>query len=780
MEKSQLIQRLMITFLGELDEHVRALNQELLALEKAPGEPERSERFKVVFRAAHSLKGAARSVGVDVIEDACHHLESILSAARDGLVPLDPEVFALLFATADALEEGGMRLREQQDLSDSPLAALLPRLEEAGHGMPSAPSPARGAVAPVEPATAPPAMVSPPPPTPTFASMPMLTSPPALLPPPLPPLALLPEGDRPSSASVFVRVPAEKLDAMLTRSGELLVARRRVESRIEELAVLREEVTRWRDEWRGVVRPLRKQLSREAGGPARESPTAHADRVLVRFGEELGRVEKKFETLTLFLEGDRRQLARAAGLLDEEVRRVRMLPFAEACQGLERTVRDVARLVGKQVDLVIEGGDVELDRSVLEGLKDPLIHLVRNAADHGIETPDARRAAGKPASGRVTVTAALRGAQVEIVVADDGKGLDPEALRATARKRGLAVPSDDRDLYDLIFQPGFSTAPILTNISGRGVGLDVVRSRLEVLHGTVEVTTEAGSGTRFRLAVPLTLTTLRALLFRAGGQTFALSSANVQRLVRIDPAEIRLVEGREMLARGGPLLPLAPLAEILGLPAEEPIAPKAKMAALIVVSGDRRMAFIVDEFLIEQEIVVKNLGARIKRVRDVTGATILPLGRIALVLNAASLVRHALGRSAGTATRKPAEPKAAQRRRLLVVDDSVTTRTLEKSILEAAGYDVATAVDGEAGWRLLQEQGADLLISDIEMPRLDGFELTRTVRDSARFASLPVILFSSRASERDRARGAEAGADAYIVKGAFDQKELLETIAQLL
>jgi two-component system, chemotaxis family, sensor kinase CheA len=771
MDKKQLIERLMVTFLGELGDHVRALNEELLALEKEPEGPGRTERFKVLFRAAHSLKGAARSVGVGLVEDACHRLETILAAARDGPTPLGPDLFALLFATADALEEVGMRLREQQDLSDSPLAALLPRLEQAAGGRVPAPSPPRVPA----PDPVPPPLVAETPPAerpdaPKFAPCPSSAVGPAPLRSVMPP-----ESERSLSGAAFVRVPAEKLDAMLTRSGELLVARRRVESRIEELAALR-------DEWSSLIKPLKKFLPREGNGGPGAAPPARATRSLARFGDQLDRLEEGFERLTLALASDRRQLARAAGLLDEEVRRIRMLPFAEACQGLERIVRDIAQAEKKQVDLVVEGNSVELDRSVLEGLKDPLVHLVRNAVDHGIEPPDARRAAGKPPAGRVTVTAALRGAQVEVVVADDGKGLDLDALRRQARQRGFTDPSDERNLCDLIFLPGFSTAPIVTNISGRGVGLDVVRSRLEVLHGTVEVTSEVGYGSRFRLAVPLTLTTLRALQFRAGGQTFALSSANVQRLVRIDPSDLRMVEGREMLATGGPLLPIASLAEVLGLPAQEQAGTDGKMLGLIVAVGDRRMAFVVDDLLIEQEIIVKSLGNRIRRVRNVSGATILPTGRIALVLNAASLVRHALSRASGmSAARRPAEAAAAPtRRRLLVVDDSVTTRTLEKSILEAAGYEVATAVDGEAGWRLLQDQGADLLISDIEMPRMDGFMLTEAVRASSRFADLPVILFSAWASERDRARGAEVGADAYIIKGAFDQKELLDTIAQLL
>ena len=600
---------------------------------------------------------------------------------------------------------------------------------------------------------------------------------------PVPP----PASERPAGGAAFVRVPAEKLDALLAHSGELLVARRRVEARSEELAALREFVGRWRAEWRAVEKPLRSLTGGDAGGgpAARGAAPPLSRRAAEAFrhaGDNLGRLDRDLDRLATALAADDRQLDRAAALLDEEVRRVRMLPFAEACQGLERAARDVAHACGKQVEVVVEGGDVELDRSILEGLKDPLLHLVRNAVDHGLEPPDGRAEAGKPACGRVTVSAALRGAQVEVVVADDGRGIDLEALRAQARRRGLAEPADGGDLFRLIFLPGFSTAPTVTNISGRGVGLDVVKARLEDLHGAIDLTSEPGLGTRFTLAVPLTLTTLRALLVAAGGQVFAFATTNVVKLVRVGPGDFRPVQGREVLTLGGAPLPVASLAETLGLPEREPAEADARRPGLVVAAGERRMAFLVDELLAEQEVVVKGLGARIRRVRHASGATILPTGRVALVLNAAHLVRSALGRAPAVARAGVAAGPEARgaRRRLLVVDDSVTTRTLEKSMLEAAGYEVATAVDGEAAWQLLQEQGVDLLISDVDMPRMDGFALTEAVRRSARLSGLPVILLTSLASERDRARGVEVGADAYIVKGAFDQKDLIETIEQLL
>jgi two-component system chemotaxis sensor kinase CheA len=324
-----------------------------------------------------------------------------------------------------------------------------------------------------------------------------------------------------------------------------------------------------------------------------------------------------------------------------------------------------------------------------------------------------------------------------------------------------------------------STAAWITDVSGRGVGLDVVESRVESLHGTVDIATNPGRGTRFTLAVPLTLTTLRVLLVTAAGQTFALPGSAVQKLVRVEPARVRAVEGRPMLALGDTPVPLASLAETLALPVREGIPPRPP--AVILAAGDRRVAFVVDDFQAEQEVVVKGLGSRVRRLPHVWAATILPSGRIAAVLNAPNLVGSALKRAPGAPPVAAAERAVPQaKKRILVVDDSVTTRTLEKSILEAAGYEVTAVADGALAWQELQEHGADLLVSDVEMPRMDGFALTETVRASRRFHDLPVVLVTARESEADKARGIAVQADAYLVKSGFDQKNLLETIAQLL
>lgn len=765
MDQQRLIKRLRETFLGELEEHVSSLNRELLELEKGSPGSARGERVQSLFRTAHSLKGAARAVNIDLIQDVCHELEDILGAAREGRRSLGPAEFRLLFAAADALEDAGERLRQEQSLDDSPLADLL---VEVGMAALEAPAPAQRETLMSPPVSAATSM-APPPSKPEPAPL-----------PPVEALAPLPSVAQPPTPtpSTSVRVAADRLDDLLTRSGELLVTRRQGETVAGELAALRDIVGRWRNQGRGG------RAAVKAGGKSRMRRAWEVGKIesprkvegAPPSADDLRQLERELDRLGQVLMGNRRSMERAALALDEEVRRTRLLPFAEVCQGLDRLVRDVAQAVQKNVELNVQGDDVELDRAVLEALKDPLRHLLRNAIDHGIESADVRRGAGKSPQGQLSITATLRGAHVEVAVADDGRGLDLAAVRRRAQHLGLPVPSDENDLAELIFLPGFSTAQTVTELSGRGVGLDVVKGRLEGLHGTATVQTERGRGTRFTLAVPLTLTTMRVLLVKAAGQTLGLPNVNIRRLVRLDPSTFRRVEGRCLSVLDGEPVLVASLAATLGL--IPPQAITTRVPAVVVAGGAQRVAFVVDELLSEQEVMIKSMGNRVRQMRHISGATLLPTGAVAFVLNAADLARTALmARGTGAGDGRSA---ASAKKRIVIAEDSVTTRTLQKTILEAAGYAVETAADGARAWDLLREGGADLLLSDVDMPLMDGFTLTETVRNDPRFARLPVVLMTSRGSEQDRARGVAVGADAYLVKSGFNQSELLETLSQLL
>ena len=722
----------MSTFVEEVAEHVQSFNRDLLALESGQGDP--ASLLQSLFRTAHNLKGASRAVDVGLVESACHGLENILARARDGERPLDAEAFEILFATADAIQDAGARLKEKQSLAASPLAALASRLFATAPG-------AGGRLVLAAPALAPSA---PPLPTATAPDQAMLER---------------REGDT-------LRVSVNKLDTVLARSGELLLAVRQTERRRDEWTTLEDAASELATDFRR----LQTLISSDA---ATETRTA-----VQQVGAGIDNLKNGLERVVAHAATGGRGLVRTAGDLDSGVRSLRMVPFAEAGQGLERTVRDLALAAGKEVVFKLVGQEVELDRAVAERLKDPLLHLVRNAVDHGIETPPERVAAGKPEAGLIIVSAALKGAQVEIVIIDDGRGIDRERIREEARARGLAVSAEDRDLLALVFHPGLSTARALTAVSGRGVGLDVVKSQVNALHGTVGLESVAGVGTTFTLTVPLTVTLIRALLVEAAGRTFAVATTQVMSLRRLIPGEVRNVGGREMLAATGGLLPLVSLAEALGLPA--PRRDRGQGGFVVLVeAGTSRVAFVVDELCAEQDLVVTGLGRRLRRVPNVAGCALLEDGGIALILSAAELAESALQAPAGRLL-IPAAAFEAIRRRLLVADDSVTTRTLEKAILEEAGYEVRLAADGHQAWQMLQEEAIDLVVADVEMPGMDGFTLTETLRHSLALRRIPVVLVTSLSTDKDRARGLEVGADAYIVKSGFDRSGLVEAVGQLL
>jgi two-component system, chemotaxis family, sensor kinase CheA len=477
-----------------------------------------------------------------------------------------------------------------------------------------------------------------------------------------------------------------------------------------------------------------------------------------------------------------RRLDQATAAVAAAVHGLRLRPLAEALEGLPRAVRDVAAEAGKQVTLELSGQEVEADRIVVDSLREPLLHLVRNAVDHGIEPPAERERRGKPATGSVRVGAELAGGRVVVTVSDDGGGIDEDAVRATLRERGEPVPEGRAALADALLAGGFSTRREATTISGRGVGVDLVRAAVQRIGGTVDVDWRAGAGTTFTLACPPTPAMIRALLVRVGAVTFGIPTAHVERLRRIGADDVRTVEGRTLLTTPQGPIPVHVLAALLGPPLDaNPVEDRAP--AVILAVGHRRAALVVDEVIAEDELVVRPLRLDPGTLPYAAGAAVLPSGTVALVLNAAVLsgARPATAGTAGTAIAPVfAQPTAAPRRRILVADDSITTRTLEQSMLEAAGYDVATAVDGLDAWERLERDGADLLVADIEMPRMDGFTLCRRIRATPRFAELPVVLVTGLGSDEDRARGMDAGADAYIVKSSFDQAALLDTVRQLV
>lgn len=754
IDKARLFEQLIQVFLGELAEHVRVQNECLLALEQSPVGAARQEILRNLLRSAHSLKGAARAVSLSPIEKLCHHVEELLGAVDRDERHLDKPAFELLFAAVDALDDAGKRLHEGHGLDGAPVELVTKRFSTA--------SPTQiGAKAPLA------------------ASAGLLGQTVTAAPASLPEATSLPSRTLMDPTAVgYVRVAAQKLDQLLTLASELSVARSHLDVRVQDVDAIVDVFSQLRAEWHRLERPLDKLAVGDWPGVLPLSFRKSFDRARALVGQ----LERDLERLSTSMRTTTRACHGIAAAIDADVKGIRMLPFADVATGISRTVRDLALERGKEVEVVVCGGDVELDRYILEGLKDPLVHLVRNAVDHGIELPDVRTRSGKPARGRIEITATLRGSQVEISVTDDGAGLDAAAIVARALEHGFVSDASVDDFTRLVFLPGLSTSSEVTLVSGRGLGLDIVKSRVESLHGQVDVASQPGGGARFALIVPLTITTLRAVVVEVSGQLFALPSTSVERMVRMSDDDLRFIEGRAMFVHDGALLEVISLAQLLGL-GEQQHDELDHDTHVVVISGrGHAVGLVVDRLVLVDEILVKNLGRRLRRVRYVGGATVLETGRVALILNSGEIIA-ALPKLRAVRTvalpRRVAHDKPLKRR-ILVVDDSPTTRTLNRTILEAAGFEVTVAVDGQDALRILEERGADLVLTDVEMPRMDGFALTEAIRVSRVFSKLPVVLMTGLGTEQDKARGLEAGADAYLVKSAFDKDQLLDVIHQLL
>ncbi len=730
-----LLRELLKTFQVEAAEHLQSLNQALLQLERQPDEGPRRQLLRNAFRAAHSLKGAARAVSLSDVEALSHAMESVLQRARDANLVLEPDTCDVLYDTLDATQQ-------LLDGKVVPLDHLQERLSAISDGR-------TGALA-VDNGSAPSPIPEPgldASELPTDAAM-------AFAPP----------------SEDTIRVSVDKLDNLMAQAGELLVSKISSEQRLTELQGIRREVSAWPRTWR-EIKSLLPHLDGNVGQQLSE--------VLTRHNVHLQVFSHEIDNLDHSLSADTSRLSMVATKLQDEVRRVRMVPFQTLVLSLERTVRDAAHSEGKQVTLHVDGNEVELDKKVLEMLKDPLLHLLRNAVGHGIEAPDVRQAAGKPPEGDVRIIVQQRGSEVRIVVSDDGAGFDLKALREASQKAGGSLDDDSsmEEVISLAFMPGITTNQKVTAMSGRGVGLDVVRQQLETLQGRIEVDSVAGQGTTFRLSVPSSLTMTRGLLVRAGAAEFVIPLLAVEKIS--PPDDVFNVEGQPMLMIDDSPLPLVTLTAALGKTAA-PDQDVLQMLAVVISVAEQRLALLVDDVLTEQELAVKTLGRPLVRVRNVAGAALLGDGRPVIVLNPADLVKSARGTRPFVLRDESDEDEEAPPTHILVVDDSITTRTLEKNILEAYGYQVTIATDGLEAIDRLQELAIDLVVSDIQMPQMDGFVLCQHLRDSDEFADMPIILVTSLESQEDREKGMMAGANAYIVKRGFDQAELLATIEQYL
>lgn len=725
-------------FLAEVKEHLATLEKGLLSLESAPEGDARRQSVHALFRAAHTIKGSSRMMGFAAVHEVAHALEDVLGAIREERLAPSSKVVDVLLRSVDRLrslaETKPEATPDVEPLKTAIRALLAPE---------PAPTPAAEARrTPEQP--------------PKRKRAPKTAGPDAPAETPATPSAPANEALAPQAASAapekagdeMVRVAVSRLDELLRLTGELMMDVARIEDLDRRSLTL---VTHLQSHLRRSL-----ESSRADGGASALLASIDAWRTAFAGGSGI--------------------LNSVAGRIEQEVMSLRLFPIATVFAPLPRLVRDLAKEHGKEVTLQISGESTELDRRVLQTLSEPLLHIVRNALDHGLETPDVRRRAGKPPVGTLGIRAYRQGSQVRVEIADDGRGLSARALRETAVRKKLlthaeAEALDDASALDLIYTPGFSTSLLITSTSGRGVGMDIVRTTIQQLGGSIELESEPGKGTRFTLALPLTVTLSRVLMIEVAERPYAVPSAVIERIVRLRHENLSTTGGREQLVVAGEPISLVRLGRLL---APESGAPPEELA-FVFTSAGRRAAFAIGKVLEEREIVLKPLGDVLARGDLASAATLLPDGGVALILDPASCLRVSRGVKR---TAVKVEERAV--RSVLVVDDSTTTRELERSILVASGYEVETAKDGAEGWRKIEDGSFDVIVTDVEMPVMNGFELTKRIKGDARTAHLPVIIITTLDRDEEKRKGLEAGAQAYLVKNAFDQTELIETIERLL
>jgi len=745
--------RLLSTFKVEADEHLKNITSGLIELEKDPDTQVKAGIIETVFREAHSLKGAARAVNQTDIETICQSLESVFSALKRQEIDPGPFMFDTLHQAVDILNELNLSSPEGVRTDKAKIAGIIEKIAKVETGQ-----------------------------TDVLSEIP---GPPAI------------QADDPlpwkqQISSDTIRISVGKMDALLRQGEEMLSLKLIADQHVKEVLDLSYTFDLWRNEWSKIYPAIcesrRLQEKNDKKGKKRRREDEQNAAILEFSNQSYERMkflESKLILLRRNADHHRYTTELMVDNLVEETKKILMVPFFTLLETFPKFVRDLSRDMGKDTELVLSGGEIEIDRRILEEMRVVFIHLLRNAIDHGIEKQEVRLRNKKSPRGIIKImVSSMESNKVDIHLSDDGNGIDMQALKEVSVKRGIISSEDaekmtDRDMPAIVFQSGVSTSPIITDISGRGLGLAIVREKIEKLGGQILLETHRQTGTSFRMTLPLTMITFRGLHVTVAGREFIIPTTNVERVVRVKRDEIKTVENRDTLSISGAAIPLLRLENILELTGKNGDSPM--MTVLVLESQGTRIGFVVNEVLNEQEVLIKGLSHPLTRVRNIAGATILGSGKVAPVLNVSDLMKSAA--KAGVYGPRPggSEAKGGETRKsVLVVEDSITSRMLLKNILETAGYLVVTAVDGVDAMTLLKTEVFDIVISDVDMPRMNGFNLTEKIRGDKKLSELPVVLVTALESREDKERGIDVGANAYILKSSFDQSNLLEVIRRLI
>lgn len=786
--EAAFLAKLLATFKIEAEEHLKNITEGLLTLEKKPPETQYHEIIETIYRESHSLKGAARAVNQKGIEEICQNLEDVLSSLKQNKIHTTEFFFETVYSTVDLIRK--YIFSNEKELDESQLYSLIQNLfllnegkEETKQRLKPAKSlkiQKKDKPPPKNKQTKPKKIPSPL----VSRNVSKLES-------------ISPEQESTEKIPVqeiktdkTIRVSLQKLDKLLQQLEEILIIKITSSQRLTELRDLQNSLILWKKQWDSIhedIKTLKQHQKNRSMSLNKQFRLSKQFFDFISWQENF--IKTNSDNINKLLSKSVQDHRFIGGMIDnliDDTKKVLMQPFATLLEILPRMVRDISHAQNKDVHFEMQGTDIEIDRRILEEMKDPIIHIIRNSIDHGIESIKEREKLKKTPYGTLKITIfQVSGNSVEIHIIDDGQGIDIEKVKKSAIKQGLYSEKEINDLSEeqcrmLIFQSGISTSPIITEFSGRGIGLGVVSEKVEKLGGQVLVSSEPNIGTTFKIILPLTLATFRGIHVQASNQDFIIPTHHMKRVIRIKPQAIKTIENRQAISFEGHTLAYIHLRDLLELPSS--VIPKQKFIIVLIIKALETTACIgVDKIVTEKEVFAKSLGRQLSHVKNIAAATIMDWGKVIPILDPFDLIKTVIKKSASTELiLAPQDLEKKEKKKILVVEDSITARILLKNILDSAGYHVKTAVDGIEAYSMLKSEKIDLVLSDIEMPRMDGLELTKKIRDTEPLKDLPIILCTSRGSEEDRKHGIESGANAYIAKSNFVQSNLLDIIQKLL
>ncbi len=758
----------------EAAEHRDVFTKNLIALEQAEGK-DVQHLTEVMFREMHSLKGAARAVNLIEIESLCQATESVMSQIKNKQLQITPQLLDIFHEVVDLLDVLLRNIGQTlQDDTSYKLSSLLKRLNLIVDGdtekkkkgfsfkdLAGKMSKDKGLSSEDVKDESFKEEVRPPQKKEETPSA--LNS------------ELLPKHEKEET----VRISTERLGKILRQAEELILAKAMLQDEFRKLDELRELHLEQAKHHDSFFKDQTKKNSRVDAGMLEAYSSQQQ--------KNYARIQKEFRALGTGSQIKSRSISRMIDDLLIDIRTTLLVPFTSFTDMLPKTVRDLSKSLGKSVILKVSGSTIEIDRRILEEIKDPIIHLIRNCIDHGIESAEKRLENSKPAQAELKLSISqTEDRRVTIQISDDGAGIDATKVSDSAVKNGLintdlAGKLNHSERLNLIFRSGVSTSKEVTTMSGRGLGMAIVAEKVEGLGGKVMIDSTLGKGTSFTISLPLTLTTFRGVMVRCCDQHFMVNTMVVERVMRIDHSDLKMINDREAIVVDGENVGLVSLGETLNI--TKPDVNRGMLqhlSVLLVNVAQKRLAFVVDEIKGEHEGIVKDLGPLLQNVKNISGAVVLGDGKVVPVVNTRHLLNN--GEKASFYKYKIEQKDSATRgrKKVLVAEDSLTSRSLLRNILEVSGYEVKTAVDGAQAYEFLCKESFDLLVSDIEMPNLNGIELVKKVRVSEGLKSLPVMLITSLDTPEDKQRGLEAGADAYFVKSSFDQTNMVEIVKQLI